>query len=95
MVNRYSYDRTAREVSPPAQNAFDHEVMPRMIRHIMEKAQSDIRDLMGEASDGKWPNDNVEYSVMRHKPLSMSQEDFTKQLMSAYINWSRTAFPRE
>jgi hypothetical protein len=69
--------------------------MPRIIRHIMQKAERDIQEVMVEVShNNKWPDDNIEYSVMRHKPMSMSQEDFTKQLMNAYIEWSRTTFPR-
>jgi hypothetical protein len=92
----YDYDRSGTSkqasVSSEAQRAFDDEVYPRVIAGIMEQAKREISKEMLGISNGKWPDEQIEYSVMRHRPMRMMPEDFTDEIMSAFIDWTRDKF---
>ncbi len=78
--------------SSEAKRAFKEELYPHVIGPIMEKAKRDISEAMYEISQNEWPNKNVEYSVMRHRPMRMKHEDFIDEVMEAFIDWSRDKF---
>lgn len=80
------------EISSAAKRAFEDEVYPRVIGPIMEKAKREISEAMYEISQNEWPNKNVEYSVMRHRPMRVKQEDFVDEIMDAFIDWSQGKF---
>ena len=79
-------------ISGEAYTAFDDEVYPRVIKSIMEKAKKEISEEMLKISNGKWPSPNVEYSVLRHKPMTMTNEKFIDDIISAYIDWTSSKF---
>ena len=81
-----------RKISHEAQRAFDEEVYPRIIASIMEQAKREIGETMYEISQGKYPDKGIQYSVERHRPMKMKADEFTDEIMEAFIEWTQGRF---
>ena len=76
-----------------AQSAFDKELKPYLME-MVQAAWKKVSHLMDEIDTDNWPDERLKYSVMRYKPLSHTEEQFTQSVMDAYIKWASKARPR-
>jgi len=76
-----------------ADNAFQKELLPRLFEPVLERAINDIQGLFHDIDEGKWPNNQIEYAVMRYKPLSMTDEEFIEALYDPYSKWLNKVRP--
>lgn len=76
-----------------AESAFDKELKPYLMEMI-HAAWKKVGHLMDEIDTDNWPDERLKYSVMRYKPLSHTEEQFTQAIVSAYIKWVSKARPR-
>jgi hypothetical protein len=75
--------------SREGEKAFNQELATHL-EVILDEAQSEIAKIMdGIINEGKWPNSRLEYSVMRYKPLSMTDEEFREELYEPFMAWRR------
>lgn len=77
-----SADRATRD-------AFERDFLPRVLWPMLSKVQKEIREIVEDLDDEKWPNRNVEQLCVRYKPQKMTMEKFCNEMADLTIEWSR------
>ncbi len=72
-----------------AEQAFVHEIQP-LLEEYLSKARVQILELFTDIMDGDFPNNRIQYAVMRYKPLSMTDKQFLEALYKPYSKWVTT-----
>lgn len=76
-------------MSREAKSAFE-ELKSRYLGNRLRKLfRDDFDKVMEDILDDEWPSENMEYVVMRHRPMKELHEDFIDDVVDEYINWKR------
>lgn len=74
------------ESSSAVSQAFYQELRPWLVFQIEGMIKDLDKKVLG-LKKGKWPKANMEYSVTRYRPGSMTHEDFMGELEKQYLRW--------
>ena len=74
-------------VNPQAQRAFDEELRRGLSDDIRAQLDESVRPWLDKFGDAQDSGGELPYQLIRYKPMSMTQEEFAKQLYAAALQW--------